>query len=44
MVNRISFSKCYAEHIRDIVRHKDYEPKCVECKIIIERLNKFLKN
>lgn len=41
---RISFSRCFAEHIRDIIKHKDYETKCVECRMIIERLNKFLKN
>ncbi len=42
--SRISFSRGYAEHIRDLIKHKDYEPECMECRIIIERLNKFLKS
>ncbi|MBI4174856.1 MAG: hypothetical protein HY517_04380 [Candidatus Aenigmarchaeota archaeon] len=41
--SKISFSKGYAGHIRDIIKNKDYEPKCVECRMIVGRLNKFLK-
>ena len=41
--SRISFSRGYAGHIRGIIKNKDYEPKFVECRIIIGRLNKFLK-
>lgn len=43
MTSRISFNKYWAEHLRDIVKNKDYDTKCVECRTIIKRLNKFVK-
>lgn len=41
-MKRISFNKYFAEHLRGIIKNRDFEENCFECQVIIKRLDKFL--